>query len=59
MLSNLGTFMPRIQEASRGRYGALLFATYPVVPGIAQFATLRSARLERANGQALEAPGIE
>jgi Family of unknown function (DUF5367) len=44
VLSNLGTFMPRIQEASGGRYGTFLFATYAVVLGIAVFATLRSAR---------------
>ena len=44
VLSNLGTFMPRIREASGGRYGAFLFATYAVVVGIAEFATLRSAR---------------
>lgn len=44
VLSNLGTFMPRIQEASGGRYGAFLFATYAVVLGIAEFATLRYAR---------------
>jgi|SRR5215469_7831258 len=44
VLSNLGTFMPRIQEASGGRYGAFLFATYAVVLGIAEFATLHSAR---------------
>ena len=44
VLSNLGTFMPRIQEASGGRYGAFLFATYAVVLGIAEFATLRSPR---------------
>jgi Family of unknown function (DUF5367) len=44
VLSNLGTFMPRIQEASGGRYGAFLFAIYAVVLGIAEFATLRSAR---------------
>jgi hypothetical protein len=44
VLCNLGTFMPRIQEASGGRYGAFLFATYAVVLGIAEFATLRSAR---------------
>jgi hypothetical protein len=44
VLSNLGTFMPRIQEASGGRYGAFLFATYAVVLGIAEFAALRSAR---------------
>ena len=43
VLSNLGTFMPRIQEASGGRYGAFLFATYAVVLGIAEFITLRSA----------------
>jgi hypothetical protein len=42
VLSNLGTFMPRIQEASGGRYGAFLFATYAVVLGIAEFATLRA-----------------
>jgi hypothetical protein len=40
VLSNLGG----IQEASGGRYGAFLFATYAVVLGIAEFATLRSAR---------------
>jgi uncharacterized protein DUF5367 len=44
VLSHLGTFMPRIHEASGGRYGAFLFATYAVVLGIAEFATLRSAR---------------
>jgi len=44
VLSHLGTFMPRIREASGGRYGAFLFATYAVVLGIAEFATLRSAR---------------
>lgn len=42
VLSHLRTFMPRIQEASGGRYGAFLFATYAVVLGIAEFATLRS-----------------
>ena len=44
VLSNLKTFMPRIQEASGGRYGAFLFATYAVVLGVAEFATLHSAR---------------
>jgi Family of unknown function (DUF5367) len=44
VLSNLSTFMPRIQEASGGRYGAFLFVTYAVVLGIAEFATLTSAR---------------
>jgi Family of unknown function (DUF5367) len=43
VLSNLGVFMPRIQEASGGRYGAFLFATYAVVLGIAEFATLRAS----------------
>lgn len=44
VLSNLGTFMPRIHQASGGRYGAFLFATYAVVLGIAEFATLHSTR---------------
>jgi hypothetical protein len=44
VLSNLGTFMPRIREASGGRYGAFLFVTYAVVLAIAEFATLHSAR---------------
>jgi hypothetical protein len=43
VLSNLRVFMPRIQEASGGRYGAFLFATYAVVLGIAEFATLRAS----------------
>jgi hypothetical protein len=44
VLSNLGTFMPKIQEASGSRYGAFLFATYAVVLGIAEFAALHSGR---------------
>ncbi|HLW53177.1 MAG TPA: DUF5367 family protein [Candidatus Angelobacter sp.] len=40
VLSHLGTFMPRIHEASGGRYGAFLFATYAVVLGIAELVTL-------------------
>ena len=43
VLSHLSTFMPRIQEASGGRYGAFLFATYAVVLGIAEIATLNAA----------------
>jgi Family of unknown function (DUF5367) len=43
VLSNLGTFMPRIQEASGGRYGAFLCGTYAVVLGIAECAALRHA----------------
>jgi hypothetical protein len=42
VLSNLGTFMPRIHESSGGRYGAFLFATYAVVLGIAEFVSLRA-----------------
>ena len=44
VLSNLGTFMPNIHQASAGRYGAFLFVTYAVVLGIAEFATLYSRR---------------
>jgi hypothetical protein len=43
VLSHLGTFMPRIHEASGGRYGAFLFATYAVVLGLAEIVTLRAA----------------
>jgi hypothetical protein len=42
VLSNLGTFMPRLQEASGGKYGAFLFMTYGVVLGIAEAVTLRA-----------------
>ena len=41
-LSHLSAFMPRIQEASGGRYGAFLFATYAVVLGIAEIVTLNA-----------------
>jgi hypothetical protein len=44
VLSHLGTFMPRIQEASGGRYGAFLFATYAVVLSIAEYVALRAVR---------------
>jgi len=43
VLSHLSTFMPRIQEASGGRYGAFLFATYAVVLGILEIVTLNAA----------------
>jgi hypothetical protein len=43
VLSHLSTFMPRIQEASGGRYGAFLFAAYAVVLGIAEIVTLNAA----------------
>jgi Family of unknown function (DUF5367) len=42
VLSHLSAFMPRIQEASGGRYGAFLFATYAVVLGIAEIVTLNA-----------------
>jgi hypothetical protein len=42
VLTHLGTFMPRIQEASGGKYGAFLFATYAVVLGLAEIVTLRA-----------------
>src|SRR5215813_12764099 len=44
VLSNFGIFMPKIHQASGGRYGAYLFVTYAVVLSIAEFATLHSAR---------------
>lgn len=43
VLSHWATFMPRLQEASGGRYGAFLFATYAVVLGLAEVVTLRAA----------------
>src|SRR5438045_6188977 len=46
VLSHLGTFMPRIQEASGGRYGAFLFATSRVVLGSAEAGRPRSAPYE-------------
>jgi hypothetical protein len=42
VLSHLGTFMPRLQATSGGKYGAFLFATYAVVLGIAEAVTLRA-----------------
>jgi Mn2+/Fe2+ NRAMP family transporter len=44
VLANLSRFMPRIQEASGGRYGAFLFATYAVVLGVAEIVSLRAGR---------------
>jgi hypothetical protein len=43
LLTHLTTFMPRLHVESGGRYGALLFATYAVVLGIAVTVTLRAA----------------
>jgi len=44
VLTHLGTFMPKLHEASGGRYGAFLFATYALVLGMAEVVTLRAAR---------------
>ena len=42
VLSNLSTFMPKLREASGGRYAAFLFATYALVLGLAEVVTLRA-----------------
>ena len=42
MLSHLTTFMPKLQATSGGRYGALLFATYAIVLGLAEVVTLKA-----------------
>jgi hypothetical protein len=34
LLTNLTRFMPRLQSASGGKYGALLFATYALALGL-------------------------
>jgi len=44
VLANMTTFMPMLHAESAGRYGALLFATYAFVLGIAEVVTLRAAR---------------
>jgi len=44
VLTHLGTFMPRIQETSGGKYGALLFATYALVLGMAEAASWAARR---------------
>ena len=44
VLTNLTTFMPGLHAESGGRYGALLFATYAIVLGIAETVTLRTTR---------------
>jgi hypothetical protein len=36
VLSGFARFMPGMQAASAGRYGGFLFATYAVVPGVAE-----------------------
>jgi hypothetical protein len=42
VLSRLSTFLPKLHATSGGRYGALLFATYAVVLGMAEVVTLRA-----------------
>jgi len=42
LLSNFGALMPSMREASAGKYGAFLFATYALVLGFAEVVTLRS-----------------
>lgn len=42
LLSNFATFMPRMQPASAGRYGAFLFLAYALVLSIAEIVTLRA-----------------
>ena len=42
VLTHLSTFMPRIHEASGGKYGAFLFATYGIVLALAEIVTLRA-----------------
>lgn len=44
LLSHFSTLMPRMQEASAGKYGAFLFATYALVIGITEVVTLRATR---------------
>jgi hypothetical protein len=44
LLSNFGALMPSMREASAGKYGAFLFATYALVLGFAEVVTLRAAR---------------
>jgi hypothetical protein len=44
VLSNLSTFMPKLNATSGGKYAALLFAAYALVLGIAEIVTLRATR---------------
>ena len=43
VLSNFAVFMPKLQPASGGPYGAFLFATYALVLGLAEVVSLRAA----------------
>jgi hypothetical protein len=42
LLTHFATFMPRLQIASSGKYGAMLFAAYAVALGFAEAVTLRA-----------------
>lgn len=42
VLTNFGSFMPKLQAASGGRYAAFLFMAYGVVLSIAEVVTLKS-----------------
>lgn len=42
VLSRFATFMPKLQAASGGRYGAFLFATYALALALAEVVTLRA-----------------
>lgn len=42
LLSHFSTLMPKMREASAGKYGSFLFATYALVIGIAEIVTLRA-----------------
>ena len=44
LLSHFSALMPSMREASAGKYGAFLFATYALVLGIAEVVTLRAGR---------------
>lgn len=43
LLSNFSRLMPGMQQASAGKYGAFLFATYALVITIAEIVTLRAS----------------
>lgn len=42
ILSSFAFFMPKMQLASAGKYGAFLFAAYPLILAIAEIVTLRA-----------------
>jgi len=44
LLSHFSALMPKMHEASAGKYGAFLFSTYALVLTIAEIVTLRATR---------------